>query len=127
MEGVLIVEDDSDIREALQTILEMDDIKVHTATNGSEAIDMLSDHSFDLIITDIMMPIKTGIDLLEFLKQTRKNIPVIVLSQFEVEEIKIKLNSNNISPNDVFEWMRKPFRIGDILLTVEQARQAHKM
>lgn len=114
MSNILVIEDDEEIQETLQVVLELDGAQVKTASNGQEAIELLKKEKFELIITDIIMPIMTGYDVIRFVKENRLNVPIIVISQHDI--------AGKLNTNDIFELMAKPFRIGDILMTVEQAR-----
>ena len=70
---ILLVEDDAMIREAFTIILQLrDNYVVTVAENGSIAIDLCKQHSYDVILLDIMMPVMDGI---EFLKQYRSLLP----------------------------------------------------
>jgi CheY-like chemotaxis protein len=57
---VLVVEDDSDIRDVIAAVLEIEGYAVSTATNGAEALDQLARRRFDLLVTDLMMPVMNG-------------------------------------------------------------------
>ena len=82
-ESILIVEDDTEIRESLQELLELDGYKVFTANNGQEAIDSLQSMPHPcLILLDMMMPVMNG---WAFLEHRRSHdllaiIPVIIVS-----------------------------------------------
>lgn len=71
---ILLVEDEDDLRENLKEILEMDGFDVYALSNAPEGLKMLEEKSFDLIISDILMPKMNGY---EFLKEVRSN-PVLV-------------------------------------------------
>ncbi|MFA6236316.1 MAG: response regulator [Bacteriovorax sp.] len=81
---VLLIEDDLDINEAIQSILEEEGFKVKCTFNGREAIEFLKDTSTipSLILLDIMMPYMNGYEFREAqLKEPRiSNIPTIILS-----------------------------------------------
>ena len=82
---ILIVDDDSDIRESLRIILEGNGYKTRSAKNGSEALDMVKASKPDLIILDIMMTTDTeGFDLAYELKNMQgfENLPIIMLTSF---------------------------------------------
>lgn len=61
-------------------------VELHTAHSVDEAIDHLARQSFDLVITDLNMPEKTGFDLLEYLAHKNTGIPVVVLSSSVLED-----------------------------------------
>lgn len=78
---VMIVEDDTDIRESLKTFLEYDGFDVIVANHGKEALDLLDSKIPDVILLDMMMPVMNGAAFLEKFKQGKfPKIPVIVLS-----------------------------------------------
>ena len=66
--SILVVDDDPDCRNLLQQILESNDFQVQTAINGIEAIDKYKENPADLIIMDIVMPEKEGIETIIELK-----------------------------------------------------------
>ena len=83
---ILIAEDDSMIMKLILTRLEKDGYEVVTANNGDLALEKIKEEYFDLIITDIMMPFISGLELVSTVKNTlKKNIPIIVLSNMHLE------------------------------------------
>jgi DNA-binding response OmpR family regulator len=58
--NILLVEDDPDISNIIQANLKYYGFKVVIASNGAEALELISKHQFDLIITDLMMPVMDG-------------------------------------------------------------------
>lgn len=77
---ILIVEDDNLLRLGLKVFLENEGYEVVEAISGNKAIEVIEEHSFHLIITDIMMDDGDGISVLKFLVNQNINIPVVVLS-----------------------------------------------
>lgn len=77
---ILIVEDDNLLRLGLKVFLENEGYEVVEAVSGNKAIEVIEEHSFHLIITDIMMDDGDGISVLKFLVNQNINIPVVVLS-----------------------------------------------
>jgi CheY-like chemotaxis protein len=83
--GILVVDDERDIREVLQTALEMEGYRVQTAANGKEALALLErEPGLQLVLLDLMMPVMNG---LEFLGTVRRDprlqdLPVVVVSAF---------------------------------------------
>lgn len=80
MATVLIVDDDKSIRELVREIVEMDGHNVLLATNGQEALGLCKEHHPDLVITDLIMPEKTGLDFIMEIKATKPNVPIIAIS-----------------------------------------------
>ncbi len=80
MAHILVVEDDADIRGLLVDILETEGHTVTEADNGNEAIQAIEENTFDLIITDIVMPEKDGLSTILQTKRANENIKIIAIS-----------------------------------------------
>lgn len=76
---ILVVDDDKQIVSAITKLLELNDFDVVCAYDGLEALKIVSSNELDLIILDVMMPKKDGMETLKELRED-KNIPVIMLS-----------------------------------------------
>ena len=83
---ILLVDDEEIIRDALGGLLVEEGYEVLEAENGTEAIEKLSAERFDVVITDIKMPGKSGIDVLTAAKMIDPKIDVIVMTGFTTEE-----------------------------------------
>ncbi|MEA3354042.1 MAG: response regulator [Campylobacterota bacterium] len=79
---VLYVEDELDVLEEIVDILELHVGELFTATNGLEAIELFEKENIDIIITDIQMPKMDGLSMVEKIRESNKNIPVIITSAF---------------------------------------------
>jgi DNA-binding NtrC family response regulator len=77
---VLVVDDEEVIRDVCVQILEAEGYMVTTASNGREALHQVSQNPFDVVVTDIMMPDMSGLELLEVLKSTSLNISTVVIT-----------------------------------------------
>ncbi|MFH1047098.1 MAG: response regulator [Patescibacteria group bacterium] len=87
----LIVEDDLLLSKALSSKLEQEKFEVLMAKNGQEALAMAKEHSPDIILLDLMLPVMNGFEVLSNLKLDAqlKSIPVLILSNLgQAEEIK---------------------------------------
>lgn len=78
MKSILVVDDEARIRELFADELEDAGYKVVTADTADEAISMMSFGKPDLLILDIRMPGKTGLEMIEELRQTNPDLPIIV-------------------------------------------------
>jgi len=76
---ILITDDDIELCQLLKEYLEQEDMCVELCHNGQRAIELTSSHSFDLLILDVMMPLKNGFDTLTELRKTT-NLPIIMLT-----------------------------------------------
>ncbi len=77
---ILVVDDDPYIRNMLQQLLEANDFQVQTAINGIDAIDKYRENRADLIIMDIVMPEKDGIETIMELKNDYPGVKIIAMS-----------------------------------------------
>lgn len=80
---VLVVEDNKVNQQVLSLMLEADHAKVSLANNGAQALSMLAQDSFDIVITDIQMPVMDGLTLIKNIRALEgevKDIPVVVVS-----------------------------------------------
>ncbi len=100
---ILIVEDDQLLRLGLKVFLENEGYEVIETTSGNKAIEVVEEHSFHLIITDIMMEDGDGISLLKYLVNQNIHIPVVVLSALGSE------NDQLVGYNlNVLDYLVKP-------------------
>jgi len=78
---ILLVDDNDFILCMMEKFIsEWPEYETSTASNGQEAIDMINQEEFDLVITDILMPKKNGIELVTEIQKRDQKIPVIVIS-----------------------------------------------
>ena len=112
MYNILVCDDDKEIVKAIEIYLSKEGYNVLKSYNGEEALKILKSNTIHLIILDIMMPVKDGI---ETLKEIRKNeiIPVIMLSAKSEDEDKI--NGLNLGADD---YVTKPFNPLELIARV---------
>jgi two-component system response regulator FlrC len=80
--NILIAEDDKDLAEALATTLELEGYQVVTAGNGTEALMYLNKQVFQLVISDVQMPVMDGFQLLNNIQQKFEQIPVLLMTAY---------------------------------------------
>jgi len=92
---ILIVEDEPDVQEIYKTKFEKFGYKVITAKSGTSGIDLTVREKPDLILLDIVLPLKEGFEVLENLKRNpeTKDIPVVILSNLD-QDYEIKMGKN---------------------------------
>ncbi|MGC4056464.1 MAG: response regulator [Paludibaculum sp.] len=82
---VLLVEDEQAVREFLATALERSGFQVQPAGSGAEALELFSKRSFDLVVTDVVMPRMTGVDLVARIRAAKPETPVLFMSGYSHE------------------------------------------
>lgn len=114
---VLLIEDEPNIIEAIRFILSRDGWRVDTHSDGQTALAAVAARAPDLIILDVMLPNKSGYDILHDLRsaEATRSLPVLMLTargQKKDRELAEKLGVN--------KFMTKPFSNGEILATVRE-------
>ncbi len=79
---LLIVDDEKAMRLSLSEIFKMRGAQVTTATDGREAVELLNEHDFDLMLLDLKMPGMSGMQVLEVAQKVRPGTVVILLTAF---------------------------------------------
>lgn len=112
---ILIAEDEPIMLKTMELKLKRDGHQVLTANNGRDALDLIRSNDVDLVITDIMMPYTSGLEILGFVKKntTGKKIPVIVLSAMGQENVVVE--AFNLGADD---YITKPFSPNELSLRV---------
>lgn len=110
---ILIIEDDEKIVNFLKKGLEEESYSVDYSLNGDEGIYLASVNSYDLILLDIMLPIKDGIEVCKTLRADDINTPIIMLTAKDSIEDKIK--GLDIGAND---YLAKPFSFSELLARI---------
>lgn len=110
---ILIIEDDIKIINFLKKGLEEECYVVDYSTNGDEGLYLASVHTYDLILLDIMLPIKDGIEVCKTLRKNNIQTPIIMLTAKDSIEDKIK--GLDIGAND---YLAKPFSFAELLARI---------
>lgn len=109
---ILIVDDDPILLTLLSDTLGAIGYVVRAASNGNEALELLRDNQFDLMITDIKMPDIDGLQLLKKVKRHYADIPVLFITGVTSEEIMASTAADG--------FLAKPFRISQIETLIEE-------
>lgn len=110
---VLVVDDEQFLRNFVRQNLEVRNYRVHSASNGLEALAQFQAHHVDLIVLDLMMPHMDGLEVIRRVRQS-SYIPIIVLSALGEEEDKIK--AFRLGADD---YLTKPFGVEELLARVQ--------
>lgn len=113
---IVIVEDNDMLSKVLEYRIKKDGFRVEVFNNGEEAIEFLSSHPFDLLITDLYMPFMNGSELIQYVRdKISKTIPIMAISSTHEEDI--IANVFNIGAND---FIVKPFRAGELSVRIKR-------
>jgi two-component system response regulator VicR len=113
---ILIAEDDELMVKILEFILKKEGYQVTSCKDGLSAIEKIPELIPDLIITDILLPFRSGLEILGYSKETFENIPVIVVSSLGEEEGTV-VEAFRLGADD---FVSKPFNPNELLLRVKR-------
>ena len=110
---ILVVDDEEPMRKLLDEMLTLFGHEVVTAVDGQDGIERLQEERFDIVISDLSMPKKTGVDVLKAAKSVDPNYPVVIITGYPSPETAEKLIRIGAS-----EFITKPFEMDRVHITV---------
>src|SRR5512132_2952707 len=119
MEKLLIVEDDSGIRDTMATFLEMEGYAVDAVGSTCEALERIGSQSYPIVISDIYIDNRTGLDVLEAARRKDPACSVILMTARGTMETVMAATRGG-----AFDYIAKPFELDRMLETVKRAEAA---
>ena len=122
---ILVVDDNQDIRALIIQMLDGEDYNILTAKNGNEALEIIESHRFDLILLDVMMPGKSGMEVLTEIRSSKdskiKNLAVVMITAKSlIDDIDAALSAGATS------YIVKPFRSETIKQKIQNILEARE-
>ena len=111
---ILVVEDEPSLIFTLQDTLETEGYDVIVSEEGTQAVEMVKEHKPDLMILDVMLPGKSGYDILEEVRKEKYTFPVIMLTAKDQEPDKVK--GLSLGADD---YLTKPFGVKELLARIK--------
>ena len=113
---ILVAEDEPIMLKTIELRLKKDGYEVITTTDGHQALEQIEAHDPDLIITDIMMPYSSGLEIVSKVNGgTGRKVPVIILSAMGQENV--VLDAFNLGADD---YITKPFSPNELSMRVKR-------
>ncbi len=122
MQKILIAEDDTELCELFQRVLEKNGYYVKGVLNGEKALEALENDYYDLIISDIMMPVMDGYELVRTLRESGNLVPVMMITAKDAFD---DMRLGFLSGTD--DFMVKPVNINEMVLRVGALLRRAKM
>jgi two-component system sensor histidine kinase/response regulator len=119
---ILLIEDELRLRDNLQTLLQSEGYQVTTAQNGAEGIKRLRQESFDLVITDLVMPEVDGFQVLEYLKAYSPETVVVVMTAYVSAGSVI-----DALRKGAYDYLSKPFEFDLMNATIARALEKSRL
>jgi CheY-like chemotaxis protein len=118
MRRILVIDDEVSIRRALRTVLELAGYQIREARNGQDAVRLWREEESDLVITDIHMPDKDGIETILELRALSPDLPIIAVSGSGEKKSRDLLQDAELS--GPIWTMDKPFGLTELLKRVSE-------
>ncbi len=109
MTSILVVDDERSMRDFLKILLVKEGYNVETAATGNEALQLLNEQTFHLVITDIKMDGMSGLELLNSIKEQSPTLPVVIITAFASPDDAVFAMKNG-----AFDYISKPFNVDEI-------------
>lgn len=122
MQTILLVEDKESMAQMLKETLESEGYRVVIARDGLESIRQIKESHFDLVLSDLKLPKKDGIEVLKTTKAESPLTPVIVMTAFGTIETAV-----NAIKEGAFDFITKPFDTDHLLLLIERALETQRL
>lgn len=116
MDKILIIDDDQDICRLLVRFLSKNGFETESVENGEDALKLLKEKQFELVLSDYRLPDTTGVDLLRKIKIINPNTAVIIITGYS--DIKIAVEALRYG---AFDYVTKPLYPDEILLKIKEA------
>jgi len=121
MPNILVAEDEDILRRNLTFILNSSGYSALSARTTIEGIELLKKRDFDVVITDLVMPVKGGGELIKYIFDNCPDVSVIIITAYPSADSAI-----NAVKKGVFDYFTKPFKTEDILNSVKRAVEQKK-
>jgi len=119
--SVLIIDDEAAIRESLQTLLELEGYEVASAATGEDGLARVGERPFDLVLLDVALPDRNGIELLSEFRGHQPPLPVIIITAYGTVENAVKAMQSGAA-----NFVQKPWDNDKLLADVRAAIGRHR-
>lgn len=122
MGKILIVDDDTQLRQSFERLLREEGYSIISAVSGEEALALLRSETPDLVITDVRLPGMNGLEAFKKIRERDSKMPVIVMTAYGTTEMAIEATKLG-----AFDYVLKPFEIPEMLNLIDQALETGRL
>ena len=112
---ILVVDDETDIRESLETLLDLEGYHVELAQNATEGLHKIEGGNYDLILLDLMMPDRSGMEVLREVRDKENDTPIFMITAYG--SVEVAVNALKSGANDYFS---KPWDNEKLLIEIDR-------
>src|SRR5215468_6120712 len=120
--SILVVDDESEIREGLELLLKTEGYQVSMADTGQSGMSRLGEQPYDLLLLDVSLPDRNGIDLLREIRTRDPHLPIVLITAYGSIEM-----ARAAFKNGAMDYITKPWSNDELLAQVAQAVEAHRL
>ncbi len=122
MGSILVIDDEKSMRDFMGIMLEKDGYDATVAETSEEALYMIRNQPFDLVLSDMKMPKFGGMDILNEVKKCSPQTPVILLTAYGSAESAVEAMKKG-----AYDYITKPFKVDEVKLTIKKALEKKKL
>ena len=119
---LLIIDDEENMRHMLSSMLKKSGYRVYTASNGSDALDMVEETLYDFILCDLKMPDMSGMEFFEAARDKLWASTVIMMSAYGTIDTAVEAMKKG-----AYDFISKPFKLDEVLLTLKKAEERESL
>jgi DNA-binding NtrC family response regulator len=120
--SILVIDDEAEIREGLELLLKTEGYQVIMADTGQSGLARLGEHPFDLLLLDVSLPDRNGIEMLKDIRRQNPNLPIVLITAYgSIEMARAAFKSGAL------DYITKPWSNDELLAQVAQAVEAHRL
>src|SRR6202171_4234678 len=120
--SILVIDDESEIREGLELLLTSEGYGVTSADTGESGLARLEEHPFDLLLLDVSLPDRNGLELLKEIRRRDANLPVVLITAYGSIEM-----ARAAFKNGAMDYITKPWSNDELLAQVAQAVESRRL
>jgi DNA-binding NtrC family response regulator len=113
-----IVDDDEEVLDLIKQILKEEGVRTKRFLQAESLLDLAENHTFDIIISDLMLPGLTGLELLDQLQKKGINIPFVLITGYASLDSAIEAVNRG-----AFSYIKKPFNLDEIRIVISRLKQ----
>lgn len=118
IERILVVDDEESVRKMIAVLLQKEGYQVSSAKDGKDALELLDESGFDLVLCDVRMPGMDGLELLDRAQVAYPGTTIVMMSAFGTVDLAVEAMKAG-----AYDYISKPFKPDEILLTLKKAQE----
>jgi DNA-binding NtrC family response regulator len=120
--SILVIDDEAEIREGLELLLKTEGYQVSMAETAQSGLARLGEQPFDLLLLDVSLPDRNGIELLKDIRRHDQHIPIVLITAYGSIDM-----ARAAFKNGAMDYITKPWSNDELLAQVAQAVEAHRL